>query len=163
VRRGDGRGRRLVLAALAAAGAAALAWAVGVDGGHVATLGLAAGVLVGVVGLLPLPGPLDWPEDEPPSSGAGWHQVALLAGVLGQTDRDPDRVGATRARLRTLAAQRLSRAGIAWDDPRAVAVLGRELHDVLDDRRPAQPATALTRAVLDALDTLEVAPADEPR
>jgi hypothetical protein len=152
-----------VLAALAAAGAAALAWAVGVDGGHVATLGLAAGVLVGVVALLPLPAPLEWPEDEPPSSGAGWHQVALLAGVLGQTDRDPDRIGTTRARLRALAAQRLSRAGVAWSDPRAVAVLGPELHAVLDAALPPPPATALTRAVLDALDTLEVAPGDDRR
>jgi hypothetical protein len=89
--------------------------------------------------------------------------VALLASVLSGTDRDPDRIGATRRRLRTLAVGRLSRAGIAWDDPRAVAVLGRELHDVLDARRPAPPATALTRTVLDALDTLEVARTDEPR
>jgi hypothetical protein len=153
----------LLRAAAAGAGAAALAWAVGVDLGHVAALGTVAAAVTAVVVLVPLGVPPFWPEDEPPTSGTGWHQVALLAGVLGQTDRDADRVESTRRRVRALAESRLARAGVPWTDPRARDLLGTELFDVLDGLRPPPRATRLVAAVLDRLDALEVAGSHDHR
>lgn len=140
---------------LAGLGATAAAWAVGVDAGHVATVGLAAAAVTAVVGLLPLPAGLDWPEDEPPTHGQGWHQISLVAAYLRQTDLDPDRIGATLDRLRRLTSSRLVRAGVRWDDESARDLLGPELHDVLSGRRPPAPATQLTAEVLDRLDRVE--------
>ena len=143
-------------AAAGAALVAGLAWAIGVDAGHVAALGLVAAAVCAVLTLVPLPVPVPWPEGEPSTSGTGWHQVALLAGDLTRTDRDPERIGPTRSRLRSLAAARLERAGVGWTDPRARDLLGPELYDVLDGRRDPPPATRLVTRTLDALDALEV-------
>lgn len=146
---------RIVRAAAVGAVTAGLAWAIGVDAGHVVAFGLLAAAVAAAVGLLPLPAPLAWPEEEPATSGAGWHQVALLAGYLGQVDRDPDRAATVVRRLRALAASRLARAGVAWHSADARRLLGPELHDVLDGRRPPGQGTALVARTLDRLDAID--------
>jgi hypothetical protein len=135
--------------------AAAAAWALGLDGGHVVAVGTATASVAVVLGALPLPVPVVWPEAEPQTSGTGWHQVALLSGVLRQTDRDPDRIGGTLTRLRALASARLARHGVALEDPGGRDLLGPELVDVLLGRRPPPPATRLAASLLDRLDALD--------
>ena len=153
----------LVRAVLAGAAVSAVAWALGADLPHVASFGLAAAAVLAVVQLVPLAAPVPWPEQEAATSGAGWHQVALLAGYLGQVDRDPDRGGSVVRRLRALATARLSRAGAPWGSERARELLGADLYDVLDGRREPGAATRLVQQTLTRLDSLEVARPDARR
>lgn len=152
-------GRGVVTSAAVGALAAVLAWAAGVEPAHVAALGIATGAVAGALTLVPSHRAREWPEEQAPRFRQGWHQVALLASLLRQSDVDPDRP-AVLHRLRALSVRRLARANVPWADPRARDLLTGELYDVLDGRLPPPRATRLAAAVLarlDAIDTLDVA------
>lgn len=140
---------------------AAGAWAVGMDAGHGAAVGLAAAAVVGSLRSLARAAEPGWPQDPAVDAGRGWHGAALQARLLERLDVEPDRVPRLLLpRLRALLADAVARHGV---DPRSAAarrLVGADLYDLLGATtwgrgRPA--ATDLTRRVLDRVDELVAA------
>jgi hypothetical protein len=101
--------------------------------------GLAAGLLLGVVGGLPIPGTgaLEPPSDDGLATGSSTADLGALHFVVQTTGRDPDRFETRlRPRLCELAMDRLRLVhGLNWRDeadrPAACEVLGPRLRELL--------------------------------
>lgn len=80
-----------------------------------------------------------WPARTKRMYGGGTHQVAILANRIAlHNSRGSNADSALQYRLRTLAAGKLSRLDITWEDPRAAQLLGEAAHTALrsSDFRP---------------------------
>lgn len=144
--------RVLVRAVLLGVAAAAVTWLFGVQGGRPILIG--ACVTAGTLAVLGIePGWYGrWPARPKPASGGGSGQVWRLANRLRRYENDYD--PALHQRLRSLAAARLRRLGLEWDDPRAAEALGHDVHATLS-AAAMRPSLRDVDAVLSAIERLD--------
>ena len=152
--------RRVVLAAVAAGVVAAPLWYLLVGAPPVWAVGLAVPV-AGLVALLvgaPRAGEPTWQPLPSPPGGPAELRASVLANRLAEAAQDQDRFRSRiRPRLAALALARLRHrhpdlASVA--DPRARALLGDELHDLLTDRDARLPDPGRLAELLHRLEEL---------
>ncbi len=130
--------RRVFLhAVLAGLGVGGFSWLFGVEGWRPLLLGACTIAVVAVVVMTPPGYSGPWPPRPSPAYGGGTSQVWRLADRLRSLRSSGERDAALQFRLRRLAVTKLSRHGIAWDDPRAAEALGDDAYAALtsDDFR----------------------------
>ncbi|WP_053205865.1 hypothetical protein [Jiangella muralis] len=144
--------RAIVRAVLLGAGAGAVAWLFGVQGLRPILIG--ACVTAGTLAVLSIPPGWygRWPARPKPASGGGSGQVWRLANRLRRYENDYD--PALHQRLRSLAAARLRRLGLEWDDPRAAEALGPDVHAALS-AQTMRPSLRDVDAVVSAIERLD--------
>ncbi|SEF18520.1 hypothetical protein [Jiangella alba] len=144
--------RAIVRAVLLGAAAGAVAWAFGVQGWRPILIGVC--VTAGALAVLGIPPGWygRWPARPKPSSGGGSGQVWRLANRLRRYEHDYD--PALHQRLRSLAAARLRRLGLEWDDPRAAEALGPDVHATLS-AETMRPSLRDVDAVVSAIERLD--------
>lgn len=161
---GDRVAGRLVVPAVAAALAGGLAWAAGLDAGHVVLVVVAVVLAGGVVRVLGPTSARSWPDPPEDTSGTGCHLVNLQARVLHECETDPDRFERVLApRLRRLATARLHAGGRVSS---GTVSSGRTVHDALgrrlyDGLRPGsvpRRRTVFVSQLLDRLDEVDPPP-----
>lgn len=148
--------RRAVLrSVLLGLAAGAVTWLFGVQGLRPILIG--GCVAAGTVAALSIPPGWygSWPARTRPRSGGGSGQVWRLANRLRRYENDED--PALQRRLRTLAAARLRRLGLEWDDPRAAQALGPDVHAVLSapSMRPSLRDVDVVVSAIERLDRPE--------
>jgi hypothetical protein len=147
---------RLIVPVLVSLLAAALAWAVGLDGGHLVLVAVAVLLTGGASRALAGGAPPDWPEVPDETSGTGCHLVQLQARIISDSEADADRFERSlAARLRLLTAARLHAAGYRTAGPAVREMLGPALFDPLrPGSAPRRPVAYLGR-LLDRLDEID--------
>ncbi|RIQ16368.1 hypothetical protein [Jiangella rhizosphaerae] len=144
--------RAIVRAVLLGAAAGLVTWVFGVQGPRPVLIG--ACVAAGTAAVLSIPPGWygTWPARPRPASGGGSGQVWRLANRLRRFENDDD--PARQQRLRALAAARLRRLGLDWDDPRAVQALGPDVHAALS-AQALRPSLSDVDAVVTAIERLD--------
>lgn len=154
---------RLVVPVVAAALAGGLAWAAGLDAGHVLLVVIAVLLVGGVVRVLGPTSALSWADPPEDASGTGCHLVALQARVLHEAEADRERYERLLApRLRRLATARLHAAGRPASARTVHDELGRKLFEALRPGRVPRRRAAVVAQLLDRLDQLDPPPTDRP-
>ncbi|MFP5347991.1 MAG: hypothetical protein ACLGIA_13315, partial [Actinomycetes bacterium] len=135
---------------------AGLAWAAGLDPGHVALVGVAVLLAGGANRVLGAAGRDDWPEPPEETSGTGCHLVQLQARLLLECEDDGERFQRSlAARLRELVVARLHGAGYSTSGGAVADLLGPSLFDPLrPGSSPRHPLPYLGH-LLDRLDELD--------
>lgn len=147
---------RLTVPFVAAALATGVAWAAGLDPGHVALVGIAVLFAGGANRALGAAGRDEWPGPPEETSGTGCHLVQLQARLLVECEDDADRFERSLAgRLRELVVARLHAGGHRTAGPGVADLLGPPLFDPLrPGHAPRRPLPYLGH-LLDRLDELD--------
>ncbi len=139
------------------AGAGVLVWLFGVYPPDAALVGLLVAAALAVPAVVRPAGPAAWAQPAESGWRRGYYDVRRLASLLDTSERDHLEFTARLVpRLRGLAAARLERGGIRWDDAEARRLLGPEVYDRLADPAAAggtrpPSAVGLTEQLLDRL------------
>ncbi|NED99834.1 hypothetical protein [Phytoactinopolyspora halotolerans] len=142
-------------APLAGIGSGLFAFVIGVQGWRPILIGVVvAGALIWSKRYWPEGSYFPWPLRGPRLHGGGSHQVARLTSSISQRIRARTPDPSLQYRLRRLATARLRRLGLAWDDPRAVQLLGKDVHDALgsDEFNPDLRSIEVIIGVIERLD-----------
>ncbi|NED98195.1 hypothetical protein G1H11_23115 [Phytoactinopolyspora alkaliphila] len=151
--------RWYVLAPLAGVAAAAGAFAFGVQSWRPILIGVViTSLLLWARRYWPEGTYLAWPLAGNRLRGGGSHQVTRLARTIaGQATRHDTTDPGLQYRLRKLAAARLHRLGVQWDDPRAARMLGADVHEALTTEQ-FRPGLNGVEVIIDAIERLDTSP-----
>lgn len=131
--------------------AGGLAWLFGVQGLRPALIAVCVAAATAAVLSIPPGWHGPWPARPRTATGGGSGQVWRLANRLRRFDDEYD--PALQHRLRSLAATRLRRLGLEWDDPRAAEALGPAVHAALS--APMRAGLRDVDAVVTAIERLD--------
>ncbi|NDL56701.1 hypothetical protein [Phytoactinopolyspora mesophila] len=150
--------RWYILGPGAGAAVGLIAFAVGVQGWRPVLMGIVvAGVAVWAPRYWPEGAHLPWPRTANRLRSGGSSQVARLASRLGQQARSgriPD--PSLQHRLQRLAAVKMHRLGVVWDDVRGPELLGHDVHTVLRSES-FQPDLPTIERIVRAIEQLDAA------
>lgn len=97
---------------------------------------------------------LQWPVRGTRVYGGGSHQVARLASSISHRKRSRMPDPGLQHRLRRLAAARLHRLGVPWDDARAAEMVGEDVYAALT-RQDFDPDVRGVETIITAIERLD--------